>query len=117
MGGYRIDIFDEFGNLITTINVGPGVTSAPLPDGLPAGARIIIYADRGGAFEKIGPPIMVTDRPFVPGTSPLLTPVLVIVGGSTLLVALIVAWVWQRRRSRVAIKATTSIGLGGGPTA
>jgi hypothetical protein len=112
--GYRIDIFDEFGNLITTITVGADVTSVPLPDGLPAGARIIIYANRDGAFEKVAAPFGVTDRPYVPGTSPLLTPVLILVGGGTLLAALIVAWIQQRRKQRITVDTSISTGLGGG---
>lgn len=117
VGGYRIDIFDADGNLITTITVGADITSVPLPDGLPEGARIIIYADRGGAFEKVADPVTVTDRPYTAGPSPLLTPVLTIVGGTLLLAALIAAWVWQRRKQKVAVNASISTGLGGGSQA
>jgi len=114
VGGYRIDIFDEFGNLITTITVGADVTSIPLPGGLPAGARIIVYANRDGAFEKVADPFTVTDRPYAPPTSSLLTSVLVFVGGGTLLAALIYVWVRERRKQRTKVDASISTGLGGG---
>jgi hypothetical protein len=114
--GYRIDIFDEFGNLITTLTAGKDATSIQLPAGIGNGARVIVYADRGGAFEKVGM-TTVTDRP--PETTGLsyTTSIVIIGAGVVFLAGLIGAWVWERRRQKVAVSAETVIGLGGGPQA
>jgi hypothetical protein len=51
--GYRIDIIGADGKLIRTIRTAS--TSANLGD-IPEGATIVVYADNGGIYEKVGTP-------------------------------------------------------------
>jgi hypothetical protein len=112
--GYRIDIFDANNNLIDSLYVSADKNAVALPAGVGEGARIIVYADRGGAFEKVGPPVTLTQRPSA--SDYLETSPLALAGGGILIIALTGAWLYVRHKQKVAATPTT-IGLGIGPRA
>jgi hypothetical protein len=112
--GYRIDIFDANNNLIDSLYVSADKNAVALPAGVGEGARIIVYADRGGAFEKVGPPVTLTERPSA--SDYLETSPLALAGGGILIIALTGAWLYVRHKQKVAATPTT-IGLGIGPRA
>jgi len=61
--GYRIDIFDENGNLIRTVNVPAGSNRANIP-GLNEGEySVIVYKNNDGVFEKINQPAKLKVEP------------------------------------------------------
>ncbi len=57
---YRIDVFDAQNNLIRSVVVSGDINALDVTN-LPEGEhRIVVYADRGGAFEKIATPATIT---------------------------------------------------------
>jgi len=55
--GYRIDVFDEQGNLVRTIHVPAGYSKSDISDLADGEYKVIVYADNKGVFEKINQPV------------------------------------------------------------
>ena len=59
-GGYRVDIIGTDGNLIRTIRTAVSHVNAGT---IPAGARIVVYGDNAGVFQKVATPASVALPP------------------------------------------------------
>lgn len=55
--GYRVDVFDKKGNLVETVMVPVGSSSAKISNLEDGEYSVIVYANKGGVFEKIDQPV------------------------------------------------------------
>ncbi|HTP56843.1 MAG TPA: hypothetical protein VMJ72_01005, partial [Candidatus Paceibacterota bacterium] len=59
-GGYRVDVIGSDGRLVRTVHTT--ATNANVGD-VPAGSRIIVYADNNGVYQKVAAPASIVTHP------------------------------------------------------